>query len=39
VYGVFFLKEVPGLISLLGAALILYSGIYLTVSTSKSKAP
>lgn len=37
IYGVFFLKEVPGLVSLLGAALILYSGVYLTLSTSKSK--
>ena len=37
IYGVFFLKEVPGLISLLGAALILYSGIYLSMSGSRSK--
>ena len=39
VYGVLFLGEVPGLVSLLGAALILYSGVYLTLSTSKSKRP
>jgi drug/metabolite transporter (DMT)-like permease len=36
IYGVLFLKEVPGFVSVLGAALILYSGIYLTLSTSKS---
>lgn len=35
IYGVMFLGEVPGLVSLMGAAMILYSGVYLTMSATK----